>query len=187
MTGFDRNHQILVSCLAVFVGMVGLTYASAPLYRMFCAATGFDGTPLKATEISSTMSSEIIEIRFDANLGQNLPWEFRPERVSMKLHLGENGTTTFFARNLNTSDMVGRAVFNVTPMLAAKYFNKTQCFCFDEQKLKAGESANLGVAFYVDPAIAKDPETRRIRSLTLSYTFFPAKGDTVSVAALKTP
>jgi len=186
MLKLNRNDRVLVTCLAIFVGMIGLTYASVPFYRYFCAATGFDGTPLRADRISSTMSSETIEIRFDANIGQNLKWDFRPSRPSMKLHLGENGTTTFYARNLSGQDMEGRAVFNVSPGLAGKYFNKTQCFCFDRQKLKAGEAADLGVAFFVDPAIAKDPETRTIRSIVLSYTFFPAKGDE-AVAELKTP
>lgn len=187
MMKLNRNDRVLVTCLAIFVGMIGLTYASVPLYRAFCAATGFDGTPRKAEVASTQMSSEVIEIRFDANTSQELPWDFRPSRPSMKLHLGENGTTTYFARNESTSDIVGRAVFNVTPMIAAKYFNKTQCFCFDRQVLKAGEAADLGVAFYVDPAIAKDPETKTIRSITLSYTFFPAKGDGDTVAELKTP
>jgi len=187
MLRLNRNDRVLVTCLAIFVGMIGLTYASAPLYKVFCAATGFGGTPRKAEELSTAMTGELIEVRFDANTGQNLPWDFRPSRVSMKLHLGENGTTTYFAKNLSSTDIIGRAAFNITPMIAAKYFNKTQCFCFDRQKLKAGEAADLGVAFYVDPAIAKDPETRTIKSITLSYTFFPAKGDGDTVAELKTP
>jgi len=187
MLRLNRNDRVLVTCLAIFVGMIGLTYASAPLYKIFCAATGFGGTPRKAEELSAAMTGEVIEVRFDANTGQNLPWDFRPSRVSMKLHLGENGTTTYFAKNTSSADIIGRATFNVTPMIAAKYFNTTQCFCFDRQKLKAGEAADLGVAFYVDPAIAKDPETRTIKSITLSYTFFPAKGDGDTVAELKTP
>lgn len=187
MKKLNRNDAVLAMCVAVFAGMIGVTYASVPLYRMFCQATGFDGTPRRATELSTTTTSEVIEIHFDANLGQNLPWEFRPEQVSMKLHLGENGVTKFFAKNLNSEAMVGTATFNITPEGAAKYFNKTQCFCFNRQPLKAGESADLGVAFYVDPAIATDPETKHIKALTLSYTFFPAKGETQNVAALKTP
>ncbi|MEQ1754920.1 MAG: cytochrome c oxidase assembly protein [Micropepsaceae bacterium] len=187
MHKFSRNDTVLALCLVVFSGMIGLTYASVPLYRMFCQATGFDGTPRRATQNLTSLSAQTIEIHFDANLGQDLPWEFRPKQVSMKLHLGENGVTSFYARNLNSQDLVGSATFNITPESAAKYFNKTQCFCFNRQPLKAGASADLGVAFYVDPAIAVDPETKHIKALTLSYTFFPAKGETQNVAALKTP
>ena len=187
MLKISRNDRVLLMCLGAFFGMIGLTYASVPLYRIFCQATGFDGTPLRAYQSSVTSSEQKIEVRFDANVGQNLGWEFRPDRVAMKVHLGENSVTNFYAKNLGSSEVVGTATFNVTPIRAAKYFNKTQCFCFTRQPLKAGEAAELGVAFYVDPAIATDPETKNIKALTLSYTFFPAKGDTQDVAALKTP
>ncbi len=183
----DRNTRTVVMSLAVVVAMTGLAYASVPFYRWFCQVTGFDGTPMRAAALSSTTSSQVMEIRFDANLGQGLPWEFRPETNSIKVHLGENGFTNFIARNDSAEEIVGTATFNVTPLLAAKYFNKTQCFCFERQPLKAGEKTRLGVAFYVDPAIATDPETKHLKAITLSYTFFPAKGDTTDVAALKTP
>ena len=105
----------------------------------------------------------------------------------MNVRLGENADTRFFARNLGGTDMVGTATFNVTPLKAAKYFNKIQCFCFTRQELKSGQSADLGVQFFVDPAIATDPETRDVRALTLSYTFFPVNDGTQSVAEVKTP
>lgn len=187
MRRINRNDRVLLMCGAMFVGMVGLTYASVPLYRIFCQATGYDGTPRRAYANSTNVTAQTIEVRFDANVGQDLAWEFRPDRVSMRVRLGENSVTNFHARNLGAEAEVGTATFNVTPNKAAQYFNKTQCFCFTRQPLKAGQSANLGVAFFVDPAIATDPETMDVKAVTLSYTFFPAKGDTQSVAALKTP
>jgi cytochrome c oxidase assembly protein subunit 11 len=187
MRKMSRNDRVLAMCIGMLCAMLSLTYASVPLYRMFCQVTGFDGTPMRAEALSSATSSQVMEIRFDANTGQGLPWEFRPETNSMKVHLGENGFTNFVAHNESSEEIVGTATFNVTPLLAAKYFNKTQCFCFERQPLKPGEKTKLGVAFYVDPAIATDPETKHLKAITLSYTFFPAKGDTTDVAALKTP
>jgi cytochrome c oxidase assembly protein subunit 11 len=187
MRKMSRNDRVLAMCIGMLCAMLSLTYASVPLYRLFCQVTGFDGTPMRAIAASGVSSSQMIEVRFDANIGQGLPWAFKPEQNSVKLHLGENGFTNYVAHNESSSEIVGTATFNVTPLLAAKYFNKTQCFCFERQPLKAGENAKLGVAFYVDPAIANDPETKHLKSITLSYTFFPAKGDTSDVAALKTP
>lgn len=187
MRNLSRNDKVLAMCFGILVGMGSLTYASVPLYRLFCQVTGFDGTPLRANAPSGVRLDQVIEVRFDSNTSPDLDWEFRPERRSVQVHLGENGTTNYIARNKSGEEIVGTATFNVTPLLAAKYFNKTQCFCFERQPLKPGETAKLGVAFYVDPAIANDPETKRLKSITLSYTFFPAKGDTTDVAALKTP
>ena len=183
----DRNDRVLLICLAVFAGMIGLTYASVPLYRIFCQATGFAGTPRIFSAASAQTSSQTIEVRFDANTGQNLAWEFRPDRVSMRVQLGANSLTNFHAKNLTATDDVGTATFNVTPLKAAQYFNKIQCFCFTRQPLKAGQSANLGVSFFIDPAIATDPETKDVQTVTLSYTFFPAKDGAQKIAEVKTP
>lgn len=187
MSNLSRNNQVLGLCLVVLVGMFSLAYASAPLYRMFCQLTGFDGTPMRAQFASTTMTDQVIEVRFDANTGQNLPWQFRPKQTSMKLKLGENADTSYFAKNMSTEEVVGTSTFNVTPLRAAPYVNKTECFCFQRQPLKAGETADLGIAFFIDPAIALNPETKDIKAITFSYTFFPAKGEAQNVAALKTP
>lgn len=187
MGKINRNDRVLLICVGIFVGMIGLTYASVPLYRIFCQTTGYAGTPLRATEASAQTSSQTIEVRFDANVGQNLAWEFRPERPSMHVQLGANSLTNFRARNLSATDETGTATFNITPLKAAQYFNKIQCFCFTRQELKAGHSANLGVLFFVDPAIATDPETKDVRAVTLSYTFFPAKDGAQKIAEVKTP
>jgi cytochrome c oxidase assembly protein subunit 11 len=177
-----RNDRVLVMCLGVFAGMVGLTYASVPLYRIFCQATGFDGTPRIYSQASTTLGDGTIEVRFDANVGQGLPWEFGPEQRSVKVRLGANNKIFYRAHNNSSEPVVGTATFNVTPEKAAQYFNKIQCFCFTKQVLKSGQSANLGVAFFVDPAIATDPLTKDVTAVTLSYTFFPAKSESKSVA-----
>lgn len=182
MRKLDRNDRVLVACLGVVAGMVGLTYASAPLYRIFCAATGFDGTPKMYSAPSAGVTATTIEVRFDANVGQGLPWEFRSEKVSTELRLGENTVDFFRARNAGDAPVIGVAKFNVTPLKAAKYFNKIKCFCEDGQELKPGQSARFGVAYFVDPAIATDPETKDVTALTLSYTFFPSKSETKTVA-----
>ena len=183
MRKLDRNDRVLIACVGVFAAMLGLSYASVPLYRIFCQATGYDGTPRIADKASSTVAAGSIEVRFDANVAQDLPWDFRPETTAMKVRLGENSQAFFRTHNAGSRSVVGTATFNITPLKAAQYFNKVQCFCFTRQELKAGQFANLGVVFFVDPAIATDPETKDVTAVTLSYTFFPAKSETKTVAA----
>jgi cytochrome c oxidase assembly protein subunit 11 len=186
MRKLDRNDRVLLICVGVFAGMIGLTYASVPLYRIFCQATGYAGTPKIYSEASTAIADGKIQVRFDANVGQGLPWDFKPEQISVNVRLGENNTALYRAHNMSSAPVVGTATFNVTPAKAAQYFNKIQCFCFTRQELKAGQSADFGVSFFVDPAIATDPETKDVTAVTLSYTFFPAKADTQTVAAVNT-
>lgn len=183
MRKLDRNDRVLLMCAGVFAAMVGLTYASVPLYRIFCQATGFAGTPRIFSQASTNVAAGSIEIRFDANVGQGLPWDFSPRDTAMKVRLGENSQAFYRARNTSSQSEAGTATFNVTPLKAAQYFNKVQCFCFTRQELKAGEFADMGVSFFVDPAIATDPATKDVKTVTLSYTFFPAKSETKTVAA----
>jgi cytochrome c oxidase assembly protein subunit 11 len=186
MRKFDRNDRVLAICFAVAAGMLGLSYASVPLYRIFCQATGFDGTPKIYAAASTSTSDRTIQIRFDSNVGQGLPWDFRPEIVSTKTHLGEHVQAYFLARNTSNEAVTGKARFNVTPLKAGTYVSKLQCFCFDNQELKSGQFVRMGVSFYVDPRIATDPETKDVTAITLSYTFFPAKfeSETKTVAAV---
>jgi cytochrome c oxidase assembly protein subunit 11 len=176
------NDKVLFMCLGLVAGMVGLTYASVPLYRIFCQATGFAGTPKIGGAPSTQVADGTMEVRFDSNVGQGLPWEFRPVLGAMNVRLGENNVATFRVRNTTDDTVVGTATFNVTPVKAGQYFNKIQCFCFTRQELKPGQFADLGVSFFVDPAIATDPETRDVTAITLSYTFFPAKAEPQTVA-----
>jgi cytochrome c oxidase assembly protein subunit 11 len=156
------------------LGMTGLGYASVPLYRAFCQATGFGGTTQKADAApGAIMSGKTVSVRFDANHVAALPWNFSPEKISEPVILGEREVAFFTAKNLSDKPVTGRATFNVTPTQAGKYFNKIQCFCFTEQTLLPGKQVRMPVIFYVDPKIADDPDARDIREITLSYTFYP--------------
>jgi len=184
MRKLSANDRVLFSCLGVLALMIAATYASVPLYRIFCQATGFDGTPRIADGASKYVSDKTIEVRFDANVGQGLPWTFGPKERAVTVHLGENRLVFFRVENQFAQATFGRAIYNVTPEKAASYFYKVHCFCFDAgQELKGGQGEDLGVTFFVDPAIATDPTTKDVTSITLSYTFYPAKPDAKTVAA----
>jgi cytochrome c oxidase assembly protein subunit 11 len=157
-------------------GMTGLGYASVPLYRAFCQATGFAGTTQRADVGAApvrALAGHTISIRFDANHAPELPWEFGPEKPRESVTIGERDMAFFEAKNLSARSITGRATYNVTPTQAGKYFTKVQCFCFTEQTLRAGEQVRMPVIFYVDPKIATDPDTKGIQEITLSYTFYP--------------
>lgn len=176
MTVPDRNMRLLMACAGLVAGMGALSYASVPLYRMFCQLTGFDGTPLRAERAPDTVLDQTITVRFDANVSQDLDWSFAPKQPAHTLKLGETGLVFYRAANRAGKATAGTASFNVTPEKAAPYFNKIACFCFDRQELKAGQAMDMGVTFFIDPAILKDRAVRDLREITLSYTFYPAKG-----------
>lgn len=179
----DRNTRILVGCLALVATMVGLSYAAVPLYRVFCQLTGFDGTPLRAAAAPGASTGRKITVRFDANISQNLPWEFRPADA-VTVETGEQGVVNYHAKSVSNVKTAGMASFNVTPEKAAPYFNKVHCFCFNRQELKPHEAVDMGVSFFVDPKISEDPTLNDIDTITLSYTFYVAKDDPDEVAAL---
>ena len=160
--------------LAVFAGMVGLTYASVPLYRMFCQATGFGGTTQRADTAPVAASDKYITVRFDANTASSLGWNFHAVQTVMKVKIGEQNMAHYSATNLTNQETTGSAIFNVSPAEAGAYFDKIQCFCFTKQTLKAGESEDLPVVFFVDPAILDDPDAKGVSEITLSYSFFPS-------------
>lgn len=169
---------------AVVVGMVGLSFASVPLYRMFCAATGFGGTTQRAASAPSEIADAVITVRFDTETAPDLAWEFRPLVREVKVHPGEQREVYFRAVNNSAETVTGRATYNVTPTKAGIYFDKLQCFCFTGQLLKPGESRDMGVSFFVDPDILRDRETQDVHTITLSYTMFrKAGGSTPSAAA----
>ena len=171
MSGKSRTALFLA--LLVF-GMTGLAFASAPLYRAFCEATGFGGTPLRAEKAPGAVAGKI-GVRFDANVHPGLPWRFEPEQRTIRIAPGERTKIFYRAQNLSARPITGQAAFNVTPDQAGKYFNKIQCFCFTEQTLKAGQTVDMPVVFFVDPKILKDEDTRGIDEITLSYTFYPVE------------
>lgn len=159
--------------LALLVlAMVGLAFASVPLYRLFCQVTGFGGTPLRADAAPGAAPGEV-GVRFDANVNPALPWRFEPVERTVAIAPGERVQVSYRATNLVARPTKGTATFNVSPTLAGKYFNKIDCFCFTEQVLKGGERVDMPVIFFVDPKMRDDPDTKHISEITLSYTFYP--------------
>jgi cytochrome c oxidase assembly protein subunit 11 len=193
MPRLRRNNRVVaVALFAVVGGMVGLAYASVPLYRLFCQVTGYGGTPQTGAQVKTAAArvrptSELITVEFDANVNGDLPWTFAPEQRRIQVHLGEQTLVFFKAKNISDRPVTGMATFNVSPHKAGSYFSKIECFCFTEQTLNPGEEIEMPVSFYVDPGIHKDEGTSDVRSITLSYTFFrtlkePPKDNKVSAA-----
>lgn len=172
----NRNDMVMLSCLAFVAGMVGLSYASVPLYRIFCQATGYGGTPQRVDTASKVTGERVITVRFDTNVDPALNWQFQPEQRSVQVKVGENKLVYFRATNRDSKPITGHAAFNVSPDIAAAYFDKIQCFCFTEQRLEAHQSVQMPVVFFVDPKIVADHNDDKIDTITLSYTFYPAVG-----------
>jgi cytochrome c oxidase assembly protein subunit 11 len=168
-----RHRAIAVWCAAVVVAMVGAAYAAVPLYRIFCQATGFDGTPRRAAGPSKRAIEKTITVRFDGNVAPNLPWRFEPVQSTMTVKLGQNAVAIFRATNLSDRRIVATAAYNIFPEIAALYFNKIECFCFTEQVLEPGQSAELAVSFFIDPEIVRDRDAKGVTYVTVSYTFYP--------------
>lgn len=165
------NRNLAIGLLAFVAFMIGLSFAAVPFYRLFCAATGFAGTPQRASSASTQVAAETVTVRFDANVAPGLQWSFQPVQNELTLHIGENKLAFFRASNLSKEQLTGSAVFNVSPDLMGQYFTKVQCFCFTEQTLKPGESIEMPVSFFIDPAILNDRDAQTVRDMTLSYTF----------------
>lgn len=167
--------KIALLCAGVAVGMVGLSYAAVPLYQIFCQVTGYGGTTNRADAASASVLDRQITIRFDGNVSKDIPWDFKPVSEPVTLKVGETGLAFYEAYNNSDKPIVGTATFNVTPQQAGYYFNKIECFCFTEQRLEPGQRVDMPVTFFIDPEIADDPQLDSIKTITLSYTFFPKK------------
>ncbi|MEI9927434.1 MAG: cytochrome c oxidase assembly protein [Sphingomonas sp.] len=152
--------------------MTGLGFASVPLYRVFCQATGLNGTTQRGTAAPGATGQRVV-VAFDTNVSPSLPWRFRPEEHADTVDVGGRDMAFFLATNTSNRPITGTATFNVTPTQAGKYFHKIQCFCFTQQTLAPGETARMPVIFYVDPKILDDVDTRDVKEITLSYTFYP--------------
>ena len=170
----QKNRRLVTGLGFVVVGMVGMSYAAVPLYDLFCRVTGFGGTTQIASERSNTVSDRPIKVRFDA-MTTNIDWAFQPIQRQIELKVGENALAFYRATNRTTSSLTGTATFNVTPLKVGAYFSKVECFCFTEQTLGPGETIEMPVAFYVDPAIDEDPNLKDVKTITLSYTFYPTE------------
>lgn len=182
-----RRHSILaLSLVGLVAGMVGLSFASVPLYRVFCQVTGYGGVPQRAEKAPGEVLDRTVTIRFDGNVDRSLPWTFAPAQQTMDVKIGETALAFFKASNNSAGPVSGRAIFNVSPELAGRYFTKIECFCFKQQTLAAGQTVDMPVTFFVDPKFVDDEDTKDISEITLSYTFYPS-GEVNPPAAAAAP
>src|SRR5579863_1137708 len=168
-----RNARLAAICGVVFAAMVGVAFAAVPLYRAFCQATGFAGTVRRASAAPTAVSDRTVVVAFDTNV-RGVPWGFIPDQRSQTVHLGASNLAFFDVRNDSDQPITGRAVYNVTPDSAGAYFSKLECFCFKNQTLAPHSTAHFPVVYFVDPRFGLDDDTKGIKQITLSYTFFPA-------------
>jgi cytochrome c oxidase assembly protein subunit 11 len=172
MKKLDRNRATAITAACASIGMLALAYAAVPLYRIFCQVTGYGGTTQVAEVAPGVVGKRTVTVRFDASVHQGMPWDFRPAQREVVVRVGEPTLIHYVATNPTSVPIVGQAAFNVTPDKAGKYFDKVQCFCFTEQRLEPGQTANMPVSFFIDPAILKDHRLDDVDTFTLSYTFF---------------
>lgn len=169
----QKNKRIALMVGFIVLLMISLAFASVPLYRLFCAVTGYGGTTQRVTENGQAqILDRVMNVRFNTNTAKDLDWDFKPEVKEMSVNIGADGFINFIAMNKSDKPVAGTALFNVTPLKAGKYFNKVQCFCFGEQILNPGEKVNMPVSFFVDPAITTDKNLDDVTTITLSYSFF---------------
>ena len=172
----NRKNLIAIVCVLAVMAMTGAAFAAVPLYRIFCQVTGFDGTVSRAAAAPEKVLDETVLIRFDTNV-RDLPMIFRAEQVSQRVRIDETGIAFFDVTNTSDRPIHATAAYNVVPERAGPYFQKLQCFCFDGQVIPAGETVKFPVQYFVAPEIATDRESRGVRQITLSYTFYPTKGE----------
>jgi cytochrome c oxidase assembly protein subunit 11 len=173
----QRNLRMLMVLVGVVAGMTGLSYASVPLYRLFCQVTGFGGTPQRADVAPTEISDRTVRVTFTADVASGLGWRFQPMQRQIELRVGENKLAFYSAENMESKPVTGRATFNVSPEMFGPYFTKIECFCFTEQTLQPGQRVEMPVSFFIDPAMLDDLQLKKINDVTLSYTFFRAADD----------
>jgi cytochrome c oxidase assembly protein subunit 11 len=173
-----KNLNVLLPCFVVLGIMFGLVAYAPELYRAFCGATGYGGTTQRAYSDPAATSERTVTVTFDSNVAPGLPWRFEPKQRSVTVHLGEQKLVYFTAENLGNEPTVGHAAFNVTPETSGIYFNKIQCFCFNEERLDPHQKIDMPVVFFVDPAFAEDSEMSHVDTITLSYTFLRSANPT---------
>jgi cytochrome c oxidase assembly protein subunit 11 len=171
----SRNRATGLAVALVFFVMLGAAFAAVPLYALFCRTTGFAGTTQVAHSAPTLKGQRMITVRFDANVGPGLPWTVEPETPSVTVRTGATATVYFKFRNQVARETAANAVYNVTPDVSGAYFDKIACFCFTEQHLGPGETAELPVVFFLDPKLEQDATMKDIDAVTLSYTLYPAR------------
>ncbi|EUC46592.1 hypothetical protein COCMIDRAFT_92429 [Bipolaris oryzae ATCC 44560] len=184
-----KNRTVMNYVFSVIVGFVAITYGSVPMYKMICQQTGWGGQPIKsaahggdssidpAERLKPVTNHPRIRITFNGSVSDVLPWKFVPQQREVRVLPGETALAFYTATNKSPEDIIGVATYSVTPGQVAPYFSKIQCFCFEEQRLNAGETVDMPVFFYIDPEFVTDPNMKGIETVTLSYTFFKAKYD----------
>ncbi|PSS06786.1 hypothetical protein M430DRAFT_130021 [Amorphotheca resinae ATCC 22711] len=184
-----KNSSTMYYTLSIILGTVAFSYGSVPMYKMICQTTGWGGQPIKAPghggpdggdpslRLQPVTSSKRIRVTFNGSVSDVLPWKFVPQQREVKVLPGETALAFYTATNKSEEDIIGVATYSVTPGQVAPYFSKIQCFCFEEQRLNAGETVDMPVFFYIDPDFVNDPNMKGIEQITLSYTFFKAKYD----------
>jgi len=182
----ERNRRMALYALSVVIGFLGLTYASVPLYKVFCQMTGFGGTTqrasvTKAETVEPVHDGRLVRVTFDGNVSDMMPWSFKAQQQDVKVVPGETALAFYTAKNNSPKNITGVATYNVHPPLAGIHFNKIQCFCFEEQRLRAGEEIDMPVFFFIDPEFLEDPAMDSVNNITLSYTFFKTGEDEISL------
>ena len=170
----NRNGRTLLILGLIVAAMIGIVAISPTLYRVFCEATGLNGTTQRAERAPGAVAGQV-KVQFDANVHPGLPWRFEPEQTSVNVAPGAQTKIFYYAQNLSARAITGQAVYNVSPDIVGKYFKKIQCFCFSEQTLQPGQKVDMPVTFFVDPAIMNDPDAKLVHEITLSYTFYPVE------------
>ena len=188
LRGLGRDAAVASICGFIVVLMVGASYAAVPFYNWFCRATGFNGTTQVATSSpSGAPLARKIAVRFDANVGPGLPWKFEPEQTEIEVRIGEVFTVFYKVTNQSARETTGAAAYNVAPLTVGAYFQKINCFCFTEQTMAPGETRQMPVVFYVDPALVADSENDGLNTITLSYTFYPVRDPAPKPVAASEP
>jgi cytochrome c oxidase assembly protein subunit 11 len=177
-----NSKSSLYYAASVIITFVGLSFAAVPLYQLFCSTTGVDGTPktgagtkFELDKLLPLRNAKAIKISFDSSVSDQLPWKFEPETKQITVIPGETALSFFKAKNNTNEDIIGLSTYSVVPYKAAQYFNKIQCFCFEEQRLEAGEEVDMPVFFFIDPEFTSDPWMKDVGEITLHYTFFKSK------------
>jgi len=179
-----RNARVGAAVALTALGMLGVAFAAVPLYDLFCRVTGYNGTVQVGGPSAPGAGATRMTVRFNANTHPGLPWRFTPVQQSVQLAVGEEALGFYTARNLDAGPVTGVATYNVTPEKVGKYFHKTACFCFENQTLAPGQTVDMPLSFWIDPAIATDPNTRDVRTITISYSFFRTIEDAARAGAL---
>ncbi len=167
-----KNRRTFFILVSFVFGMIILSFASAPLYRIFCQVTGYGGTTQETQKIPDGIHDRLMNVRFHADISPSLPWVFQPLQKEISVRVGEQSLAFYTAQNTSNQDYTGTAIFNVTPHKAGKYFNKVECFCFEEQTIASLEEVEMPLTFFIDPEIMDDPNLQDVNTITLSYTFF---------------